>query len=533
MFRLVKLKNKKDFIFFVFVAAFFIFFIFQVSMMVFYRESWVDELMHLFKSMSVFSGDFVPFKDIIVEYPPLYLAVFGIFQYLFGPSLYVGRIVTACFYALILFLMFLVARKFAGKWWALSGVVFMSSNFLLVGNYASAGFYSLAVLPLMLAVWIETLQIQRWRKSVFCGISFGFMMLARTNMLPAILVYIVYLFFLKINARDIFIFLFFVILTLVLGYFPIVLGDPALAIAYIFAPFHNFGPLKNLPPSTIIGLSFSGFLEIFTAFLKEYYSFLLLFISSVAAVVYQNWRNKNEFLKKESFYVFLVVLSLVFIVTHYCYWRLKGNVYYANYFMPIIVLAAVIGLARFLRKEVCFVVIFAGIVILNFAINIYRTDVLSSPLEETDIQRVERGARFIKNNTEESSRILSFDNSIYHIFTAGRKTYAPLINRNFLYFPVADTETVKRLRFYNFEMLKQWFVEDADYVALQKESWRDMFVRTDHWGGGGKRDDEKINEIYKILGEQYEFIGSELNVYPRKYTDGNDGGTLLLYKHVK
>jgi len=528
-----KFKNKKDAIFLIVLGLVFLFFIAQIATLIFYRESWVDEQMHLFKSMSVMNGDFVPFKDIVVEYPPLYLPVYGFFQNLFGPSFYVGRAVTSFLYVIILFLMFLIVKKLTNKWWALLSIALLSSNFLLVGNYVSAGFYSIAVLPLMLVVWIETLKIARWRKSLFSGIALGLMMLARTNMLAAVLVYFAYLIFIKVKLKDILISVISFVSTVVIGYIPIVLGNPALAISHIFSPFFNIGPLKNLPPSTIVGFNLLEFVERTTDFLKEYYAYLLLFVSSVAFIIWEKRHFLKEFMKKEHTYVFVVALSLFFIVTHYFYWRLKGSVYYANYFMPFVVLSVIVGIARFLRREKAFAVMLIAVIILNFSVNVFRTDVFSSPFEETDIQRVERGAQFIRENTEENTKILTFDNSIYHVFISDRKTFAPLINRNFFYFPGADKNTAKSFGFYNFEMLKEWLLEDSDYVALQEESWRDMFTRTSHWGDEGGKDDDKIEEVSRILDEQYELIGTVLNVYPRKYTEGNDGGTLLLYKRLK
>ncbi len=126
--------------------------------------------------------------------------------------------------------------------------------------------------------------------------------------------------------------------------------------------------------------------------------------------------------------------------------------------------------------------------------------------------------------------VLAFDDTVGHVFTADLRTFPPLVNRNFLFLASADTERIKSYGFYNMEMLLNWARNETNYIAIQKETWSTPYVRSPFWGKGTENVPEKLEEFKKILNDKFELIATELNTYPRKYTEGNDGGTLLLYK---
>ena len=167
---------------------------------------------------------------------------------------------------------------------------------------------------------------------------------------------------------------------------------------------------------------------------------------------------------------------------------------------------------------------------MNLGTNLYRIDLFSDPREETDLERLDRGAAFLRRYIPQGETVLAFDNTVGHIFIADLRTFPPLVNRDFLFLAHADTEKVRAYGFYNMEMLIGWARNEARYIVMQKETWSTQYIRSPFWGAGTEKVPEKLEEFKRILNEQYELIAEELNTYPRKYTKGNDGGTLLLYK---
>ncbi len=88
----------------------------EIVVLVLYRETWLDEEILLQKSLLIFTGQATPFQDIVLEYPPLFIPVYGFFQMIFGPSVYVGRIVSAVLLCASLAMLYAVERRFTNRW---------------------------------------------------------------------------------------------------------------------------------------------------------------------------------------------------------------------------------------------------------------------------------------------------------------------------------------------------------------------------------------------------------------------------------
>ena len=525
-----KLLTDKNNLFWVFSLLAVFTFLIEVIVLVFYRETWFDELNYLWKSYLILKGNLIPFKDVILEYPPLFVPIYGLGQIIFGPSFYIGRLTSVIILALLLIFVFLITKKMSNRWWGLAAIFLMLSNLLLIGNYISATLYSLAALLVVTVFWVETLDISRKSKIYFSAVLLGLMMLTRINLLLVIFIFLAYLIFLKTKWQEIILFCGLILAVIFLGYLPVVWANPELALSNILQPFYSFGPMKELSAGIVGGQNFLSFFSTLIGFLKEFYSFLLLFLTVIFCALFENRKNIGNFLKQESVFFLISLTVLVLLATHFFYWRLEGKIYYANYFMPLIVISITVGMARFLPKNKAIIMFFVFSLLLNFSINLYRTDVLSSPREESDLQRVSRGAALLTQNTKPGDKILAFDNSIFHIFAADRITFPPLMNRDFLYAPGLSLEKAKELKFYNFEMLRDWLLEETDYVAINKEKWNLQFLKRDYWGLQEERGVEEVKEIGDIFNHNYELVGTAKNVYPRKYTEGNDEGTLELYR---
>ena len=505
----------------------------EIAVLIIYRETWVDEFFSAFKGYLVLTGELVPYRNGIFDYPPLVIPTYGLVHYLFGPNFYAARILSAVFFSAMAVFLFLTGRRLGGRWAGLGAVALVASNLLVVGNFVSATMYALAGFLLVLVVWVEASVLSERKKTILASVLLALAFLARTNMIVAFLAYVGWLVLMRVSPRRIASAVGVWSVVAALGYLSIFWFNPALAFAHFFIVFGSVGPLAWLPPSLKVGGAGIGmFLEVFAKTVKEYYGFLLLFSVSAALVLWERRTSVLVFLRAERAYALALILSAAFFITHYGYPRIVGNVGYATYFIALMALVSTTAMARFLGPRRVWAALFAGVAILNLSANLYRTDVISHPGDESDFSRVERGAALLRAHTEKNDRILTFDNSLVHVFLADRRTFFPLMSRDFLYIANADTEKVRASGYYNLEMLKSWALTDADFLALHKEKWNESFIRRPFFGAGNEETQKQFAEIRSIFSRNYELVASAFNVYPRKYTEGNDGGTLELYRRI-
>ena len=456
----------------------------------------------------------------------------GIIQTIFGPSIIAGRIVSSVFFALLLLLTFLIGKNMGGRWAGLVAVALIMSHALLVANYVSAVPYALTMGLLLGALTAEFSSRGRSAKIWWAALLMAAMALTRINMLPAVMIYGFYLFWIRVSVRHQVLFWSIFFVSVSLGYLPIILPDPALAVSSILHPFARVGPLTALPASAKVGsVDVENFLEILASFFREYAATLAFFCAIVLAIVGSGRWALHDFLAREREWILLVAMGVGLLAAHYFYWRITGSIQYANFFMPLIALAAVVGAVRYVEEEKIAAGLVIAVIGVNLLANAFPSGIISRPSEETDLERVRRGAALVAARTAPGERIIAFDNSIFHVFAAGRFTEPALMNRDFLYVGDINSNTARRLRMYNLPLLLKWLSE-ADVVLLHEERWRDMFRRP--FFKEESHDSEKnITELSSYFDEHYQRVGEAFNVYPRKYTEGNDGGTLVLYRRKK
>ncbi len=497
-----------------------------------YRETWFDELVYLFKGYAVVTGVVMPFRDVLLEYPPLAFFVHGLVQAFSGPSIMAGRITSGVFFAVLLALTFVIAKRLGGRWAGIGAVALVMSHVLLVANYISAVPYALAMVCLLGAFAIEFSSYGRNTKVFWAALFLAWMMLTRINMLPAVMIYGAYLFWIRALSRHHVIFWSVFFSALIFGYMPVILPDPLLAISSTLNPFARFGPFAALPASAKVG-SVEGekFLEILASFFREYAATLAFFFAMVLAIVSGGRRALKDFLAREPEFALVIIMAVGLLAAHYFYWRISGSIQYANFFMPLVALAVVVGAGRVVKDHRVASVMILALIGVNLVANAFPSSIISRPDEETDLQRIKRGALFLASHTTPRDRIIAFDNSIFHVFSAGRLTEPALMNRDFTYVGAVSGDVARRLRMYNPEILLAWLA-DADVAVVHEERWPQTFRRP-FWKGEYYDSEKIITDVSSYLGQHYDLVGKALNVYPRKYTQGNDGGTLVLYRRKK
>lgn len=167
------LKRERNLFWILFAAYFLLGLVF-----VFLSKFWNDESWYFGGSWLVANGE-VPFRDFFSHHNPLLLYVYALPQYLFGPSLIIGRLTSLFFMMLSFVLVWRLARKLGGRTAAVIAGGLLVSNLFVVYYFTTLSYrvleaflilvfftvllsdfrdlikYPLAVLPLALVIGLR------------------------------------------------------------------------------------------------------------------------------------------------------------------------------------------------------------------------------------------------------------------------------------------------------------------------------------------------------------------------------------------
>lgn len=158
-------------------------------------NSVLDEGAYLYKGYLFLSGRYWPYQTYgpWTNHMPLSFLIPGVIQVLFIPGLRTGRYFVALVGVLILVGMWILGRRFGGRWWALFAVAVLALNPSIIQ------FYSMAVSQVLVAcllVWtmVLTLGDNRPLWQVVCGsVLAGLTVATRENMLPFLPLFLFYI----------------------------------------------------------------------------------------------------------------------------------------------------------------------------------------------------------------------------------------------------------------------------------------------------------------------------------------------------
>lgn len=161
------------------------------------KTSFLDEGLYLVKGLLFATGKYVPFQDYgpWTNHMPFIFLIQGYIQEWFGPGLPTARYFMIVLGVLTLSAMYILARRWGGKWWAVAVI------WAMVLNPAEVKFHTLAisegvVAPMM--AWMFVLLLGAHRRNwqvILGGVLAGVMGMTRMNMffvLPLITLYILW-----------------------------------------------------------------------------------------------------------------------------------------------------------------------------------------------------------------------------------------------------------------------------------------------------------------------------------------------------
>lgn len=129
---------------------------------VFLSKFWADESWYFGGSWLVANGK-IPFLDFFTHHNPLLLYVYALPQYLFGPSLIIGRLTSLLFMMLNFMLVWRLARKLSGRTAAIIAGGLLISNLFVVYYFTTLSYRAMEAF-LMLVFF--TILLGDWRDSI-------------------------------------------------------------------------------------------------------------------------------------------------------------------------------------------------------------------------------------------------------------------------------------------------------------------------------------------------------------------------------
>lgn len=159
-------------------------------------DSLLDEGAYLYKGLLFVTGRYWPYQDYgpLTNHAPLSFLIPGAAQALFGSGLRTGRYFMVLVGLLMLVGVWLVGKRFGGRWWALFVVAALALNPALIK------FYSISVTQGLVAcmlVWTMVLTLGEGRRLwqlVLGSILAGVTLMTRENMVPLLALLVVYIF---------------------------------------------------------------------------------------------------------------------------------------------------------------------------------------------------------------------------------------------------------------------------------------------------------------------------------------------------
>ena len=520
------LKNKK--IFSIIILA--LIFIAEIIFFIIYHNTWYDEANYQYQGWAIFEFGWVPYADVWTRIPPLVFYIFGLPQYLFGPSLLVGRITSAVIFAVAIILMYQIAKKLGGKTAGLISMAFIIFTPYLVRFYVSGAAYSIAILFVLASFW-SLVFIKEKYQVVFSLLFASLAVLARQTLAPMLLILFIYWLIVAKNKKT-------RVLSILIPFFSLGL----VLLPFVFIDYHNFikdsfwflsGNDQDMPLAFHRNYSFFGLIYLLIRRLidifREYTSIIFLFSITIIGLLIKDVRQKIKKWFSEKEYQFILLLVVDFIVlfsVHYLIPNPLKFVIYSLYFMPLAVLSFSIIAGKLIdnltipavKKMVIWLLavsIFLSIVTVNYN-DLYKFLPNNLSIANTDLGKIDLAADKIKKYFSKGDLVFYLDEP--HLALDAGLKIPPALSYRFELYKTVELAKEDQGRYWNLDTAKEWFNE-FDGAILQKGRWQAWFEVRNLF------DDKKA--IEQLLAEHCQLVEEVPQAYPEKYYFDPEGIALV------
>lgn len=450
-----------------------VFFLGETALHILYGDSFLDEVVFLAGGRGFLTGRFVPYiGGFQTNYPPVGFYVFGIVQKFTGPSFYMGRLEAAAFLALALVLVGYVTHKIAGRMAALIAVWLTISTMFLMRSYVMAVPSSLVLLFIISSVAVAGSGLRPVVRGLVSG---GFMALAaltRQDMVPLILVLLVYLF--RVDPRR------HAVVGAAAGTLTVSIAVslpffPDLLRVFLATPGWNLlgdSLLVQQPAWMKAPVTYVWYLY------ARFYRWLLFLFAALVPALVLGFRSPQGGLRRRlagqvELFGLVCGLFAVNFLTHvwppsfcpYC------TLAYGVYYWPLGAIVLGVGIAVTMADVTSRVgrAFITGVVCLAVVSSVAAgaKTIGIRPGEQPPLEKITRTAQRIAAVTEKDDKVLMLGTH-HPLYIAERQFFPPLVNWYYSYRPSHAEERLKRLALWNLRMLDEWLSRDATVVIFKR-----------------------------------------------------------------
>ena len=493
---------------------------------VFLGKFWADESWYYGGSWLVASGE-APYRDFFTHHNPLFYYVYAVPQYLFGPSIIVGRLTSFVIMMLGFVLVWRLARKLGGKTAALIATGLLITNLFIIYYLTTFSYRGLEAFLMLLffnVLFVDLKDSIKYPLTIFLlclvvGIRYPIDIVS--VMLGLYLIFVIYPYW--HHKRIIFITIAVAALSLGAMLLPFIITakDQYLfgTVTYAFkvADFWAEFGLMGIP--TIIDRIYHALLVLSEVF-RTFYAAAAILLGLLLCVILRTLHEKaqiKELVAKNQNLVFFIVFILLY--------ELFGAAAYLSSVglrtltFPAVAILAGVGLSKVLvdikDKGTAWLLnsLIIVLIVLTPMAQYGQGGEVRPALKwnNADIKYILDVAEKVAGYTSEDDSVLTFTPPL--ALQADRKLMPGTVMELANFFPTWETEKVRKYHLYNVSML-------LDYISSKEAG---AIVLTEHRFFSGKGLgailDKYRPEILRVLDENYYLI--EMLPYPPEIGRGN------------
>lgn len=489
----------------------------EAVVFVLYGTTVYDEGGYLYEGWLTVSHGWMPFRDFYAKIPPLLYYLYGLGQHLAGPSLLVGRIESALFMFGTVWVAAVMARRVAGAWAAALVVWLVAVAPAALNAYLHAYAIAPTAFFMVLALYLLTATRQTTGTLYAGAVATGAVLLCRHDLAPfavALAVYVLVWHPARVRHR---------ITALLVG---------AGTFAVVMLPFAVAAPENVLSTLTLGKLgphivAPAGYGEATPASLHSIAWHVMIFIRYCAATLLLLvpglwWGLKRS--REPIVWVSLAAAGVQWLSHVPAALFTSGNVFYLLdlYIFPALVIAAAglhVQAARSFRGAARTFVRTAA------AATVLLCPILTGPgphfqlslARPTHLEQVRRGAEALRRHIGPQETIFTLDDP-QQFLEAGLLIPAPLTHELFSYRESTQTAELKRLHFFNDEMIREWLGGEAQ-VAVISAGAEQFMATSDRYAGGKRLHDLVMGLVrrnYQLVAEEPGTRAGPLRIYRLK-----------------
>lgn len=460
---------------------------------IFYNITYIDEAKYLIKGWLITTGQvgYYSTPEFFYQHMPGILLWYGLGQKIFGPSLLVARMQSFFIGLGVMFFSYKLAVQINPK--AKKTILFILSLAPTAILYYSAAVpQSIAALSLILGFY--WLYKNRYR---FATVCFSLSFIIRENFLFFLIIYLIFLVIsFRKNFKELMINLLISLAVLGIFFIP---GWPG-----ILNVLKNFPGVSSLLPvsmaeKAVLGLNwmqvnfnFNKYFQAIREFGAIYFCFLLVGLMALI----RGFKNKMIWGKDSRWRLLLVITVFNFLAHVWSAFNLtpRAIVPYFAYSFPLI--AVIIAELWQNKQRMFWYWPLLGIAIISLPL----TSLFQWPNKINTIQQLTLSANSLKPVVGQKQKIVWLTEPM-SLYLAGKVSYYPLINHTNFYKPSNDTQTVRKLGFWNQEMMAEW-LNEADLVVIDNNRLKIV-------------SDNNLNQIIENkVNNNYTLIPTPGNIWP-------------------